>query len=106
MRWPCTPALAADLGVDPAPELEQTYLAVLRQQLPARSRPEPDTLRADPRPAVRVRLPAQLTSFVGREKETGLIADLLTGDRLVTLTGTGGVGKTRLAIECAARLTE
>jgi predicted ATPase/DNA-binding SARP family transcriptional activator len=99
-------ALAAELGVDPSPELEQTYLAVLRQQLPARSRPEPGAFREGPRPAVSVRLPAQLTSFVGREKETGLIADLLTRDRLVTLTGTGGVGKTRLAIECASRLAE
>ena len=98
--------LATELGVDPSPELEQTYLAVLRQQLPARSRPEPGTFRPALEPAVRVRLPAQLTSFVGREKETDLIADLLTGERLVTLTGTGGVGKTRLAIECAARLTE
>ena len=99
-------ALAAELGVDPSPELEQTYLAVLRQELPSRSGPEPSTFRAAPQQAARVRLPAQLTSFVGREKETGLIADLLTEERLVTLTGAGGVGKTRLAIECAARLSE
>ena len=100
-------SLAAELGVDPSPELEQTYLAVLRQELPARSRAEPTTtLTVSPDQAVSVRLPAQLTSFVGREKETAQITDLLSGERLVTLTGAGGVGKTRLAVECAARMAE
>lgn len=46
-------------------------------------------------------LPAQLTSFVGRTKEIEGITQLLTTARLVTLTGTGGSGKTRLAIEAA-----
>jgi predicted ATPase/DNA-binding SARP family transcriptional activator len=48
-------------------------------------------------------LPVQLTSFVGRTKELDDIARLLRGTRLLTLTGTGGSGKTRLAIEAAAR---
>ncbi len=47
-------------------------------------------------------LPAQLTSFVGRERELTLISDALVDHRLVTLTGTGGVGKTRLALQLAA----
>ncbi len=49
-------------------------------------------------------LPAQLTSFVGRERELAAAADRLESARLVTLLGTGGTGKTRLAIELAARL--
>jgi len=52
-------------------------------------------------------LPATLTSFVGRKQEITDIRVLLTGTtRLVTLTGAGGVGKTRLAIEAAARLQQ
>jgi predicted ATPase/DNA-binding CsgD family transcriptional regulator len=48
-------------------------------------------------------LPAQLTSFVGREQQIAKLEALLAAARLVTLTGTGGCGKTRLAIEVAAR---
>lgn len=48
------------------------------------------------------RLPAQLTSFVGRETELRRI-DALRGSRLITLIGPGGIGKTRLAIEVAGR---
>jgi predicted ATPase/DNA-binding SARP family transcriptional activator len=51
-------------------------------------------------------LPAQLTSFIGRETELELVGNLLRGTRLVTLTGPGGAGKTRLAQECGARLGE
>jgi predicted ATPase len=47
-------------------------------------------------------LPVQLTSFVGRELELKQISDVLVDRRLITLTGTGGVGKTRLALQLAA----
>ena len=47
-------------------------------------------------------LPAQLTSFVGRQAEIGRLRDALAGNRLVTLIGAGGVGKTRLAVQVAA----
>jgi predicted ATPase/class 3 adenylate cyclase len=49
-------------------------------------------------------LAIQLTSFVGRQEELGALARALDGSRLVTLTGTGGVGKSRLAVEAAAQL--
>ena len=49
-------------------------------------------------------LPAQLTSFVGREREMPEIASLLDATRLLTLTGAGGSGKTRLGLEVAGRL--
>src|SRR5258707_14500033 len=48
-------------------------------------------------------LPYQLTSFVGREQEIAQLEELVTAHRLVTLTGAGGAGKTRLAIEVARR---
>src|SRR5882724_2303541 len=51
-------------------------------------------------------LPYQLTSFVGREQEIAQLEELVTANRLVTLTGAGGAGKTRLAIEVASRLTD
>jgi predicted ATPase/DNA-binding winged helix-turn-helix (wHTH) protein len=51
-------------------------------------------------------LPYQLTSFVGREQEIAQLEDLVTANRLVTLTGAGGAGKTRLAIEVASRLID
>ena len=47
-------------------------------------------------------LPVQLTSFVGRDAQLTQLRELLTQNRLVTLTGAGGVGKTRLAIQVAA----
>jgi predicted ATPase len=49
-------------------------------------------------------LPAELTSFVGRRGEVAEVRRLLAGSRLVTLTGVGGVGKTRLALRAAAGL--
>ena len=46
-------------------------------------------------------LPIDATSFVGRERELEQLGDLLAGTRLLTLTGAGGAGKTRLALELA-----
>jgi predicted ATPase/DNA-binding CsgD family transcriptional regulator len=47
-------------------------------------------------------LPVQLTSFVGRERELAVVEQLLRRERMVTLTGSGGCGKTRLAVQAAA----
>ncbi len=49
-------------------------------------------------------LPTQLTSFIGREKEIDELKKLIAEHRLVTLTGSGGAGKTRLALQVAADL--
>ena len=51
-------------------------------------------------------LPLQVTSFVGRDRELAVVEGLLGGDRLVTLTGSGGCGKTRLAVQAAAGLAD
>ena len=50
-------------------------------------------------------LPIQTTSFVGRDLEVKQLAELMRAHRLVTLTGVGGVGKTRLAVQVAAGMT-
>ena len=139
--------LAEDLGVDPSAQLDQAYIAVLRQEIPVAIRPG---VTADPgrdaaagaRPAAgadgelaedgRTATPAgvtgaagdgdgpdaerpgarargggwrQPTSFVGRDPDVVAVLKQLAAERLVTLTGPGGVGKTRLAAETAERLT-
>jgi predicted ATPase/DNA-binding SARP family transcriptional activator len=57
-------------------------------------------------PTVPINLPQQVTSFVGREQEIAQVKQLLTTIRLVTLTGTGGIGKTRLAQQVAREVLE
>ncbi|WP_327581454.1 AfsR/SARP family transcriptional regulator [Nonomuraea sp. NBC_00507] len=89
--------LAEELGVDPSEELRQTHLAVVRGELTI---PEAEQARPEAAPG---RLPALLTSFVGREEELRLLAGLLETSRLVTVVGPGGVGKTRLTVEVASR---
>lgn len=60
---------------------------------------------ADTRPAPQVRLPVSVTPLIGRDQELQEIVGLVSGNRLVTLVGAGGVGKTRLALEVARRVT-
>jgi predicted ATPase/DNA-binding SARP family transcriptional activator len=90
--------LLEDLGVEPGPELRQLEAAILQQD-PELSPPE----RVRP---VKGNLPAPPTALVGRELELAAVTGLLRrGDvRLVTLTGAGGTGKTRLALEAAWEL--
>ena len=84
--------LASELGLEPGEELRRLEQAVLRQQVPAAP------------PPARHNLPAPLTSFVGREQDLTRLERLLGEARLVTLAGTGGTGKTRLALEAGARV--
>lgn len=62
-------------------------------------------LRSSNMPAAQS-IPAPLTSFIGRHREIAELTDLLAHHRMVTLTGAGGVGKTRLAIQLAAQLAD
>jgi predicted ATPase/DNA-binding SARP family transcriptional activator len=118
-------ALAETLGTDPSPALRDLHTEILRghargsaprtppekpsqpnaraltnspiTQSARTTSPTPESPRAN---TARV-LPAPATSFVGRERDLGQLRALLADARLVTLTGPGGVGKTRLAAELA-----
>ncbi|WP_017581007.1 ATP-binding protein [Nocardiopsis valliformis] len=91
--------LAEELGLDPSEHLQQVHLRLLRGEFAVGG-------PAEPPPPAAVRLPRQLTSFVPREAEVRAAVTRLSGSRLVTLTGPGGAGKTRLAVEAAATLVE
>jgi predicted ATPase len=85
--------------------LVENDLAVLLSERFTMNHPHPDGPPEDPA-AVTGALPVPSTPLVGREKEVTAVEDLLrsTGVRLVTLTGPGGSGKSRLAVEAAGRL--
>ncbi len=84
-------------GVEPGPSLQRLQRAILLQDtsLEARSRPHRTSA-----------LPSPPTRLVGRDELVGQVCALLRGDdvRLVTLTGPGGIGKSRLGLEAARRL--
>lgn len=108
----CLLILERELNVSPLPETRAAYQAVLEgraidpRQLMTEGR-GPKTEEQTPLSSVlrpRSNLPAQLTSFIGREREIVEVKRLLTATRLLTLTGAGGSGKTRLALEAAKDL--
>jgi predicted ATPase/DNA-binding SARP family transcriptional activator len=82
--------LADELGLEPGDELRELERAVLRHEV-----------GAAPAAEARHNLPAPVTSFVGRERELADLERLLRAHRLVTITGMGGAGKTRVALETA-----
>lgn len=99
--------LRSDPGAVPDEETSALYArlrAEARQgsRAPAASPAEPSVLNAATPLEVSGYLPHPLTDLVGREQERIEVAAKLRGSRLVTLTGPGGIGKTRLAIEVAA----
>jgi predicted ATPase/DNA-binding SARP family transcriptional activator len=92
--------LVDDLGIEPGALLRQMESAVLAQE------PYLDAPVHLPPAVSRHNLPAPLTSFVGREADLQEVRRMLSTARLVTLTGSAGVGKTRLALEVAADLAD
>nr|WP_134002743.1 BTAD domain-containing putative transcriptional regulator [Streptomyces sp. 846.5] len=125
-------ALADALGADPGPELAAAHLAVLRGHANHVSRgtsrggadgvvaggpgvvPRETGVRGTSRGGAgpvggadggpeRLALPGSLSGLIGRGEELAAVAGMLREARLVTLTGPGGTGKTRIAVETAAR---
>jgi predicted ATPase/DNA-binding SARP family transcriptional activator len=96
--------LAQELGVDPGPQLRQLHAELLRQEpslvaAPRQARPIPLARQGPARPR---------TDLIGRRAELARASRLLALPqvRILTVTGTGGVGKTRLALELAAGLAD
>jgi predicted ATPase/DNA-binding SARP family transcriptional activator len=87
-------ALADELGADPSQELAALHLDLLRGNLET------------PPDRVRTNLRNGLTSFVGRDDDLARVTAMVGESRLVTLTGPGGSGKTRLAIETGRTLVD
>ena len=90
----CKRALKGELGVEPSAETLRLYESI-RLSLSS---------ELSPAKAHSHNLPAQLTNFIGREKEITKVINLFKAHRLVTLTGSGGLGKTRLSLQIASEL--
>lgn len=86
--------LADELGADPSPELSALHVALLRGEIGAK-----DTER-------KTNLRAELTTYVGKYADIAVVRELIAAHRLTTLTGPGGSGKTRLALETAHTLLD
>jgi predicted ATPase/DNA-binding SARP family transcriptional activator len=86
--------MVEELGVDPAPELQELEIRILRQD-PSLAGPPTGSIQPS------VQLPVARTSLVGRHAELTRAMSFIRTRRLLTLTGPGGVGKTRLAIVVA-----
>ncbi len=96
--------LGEELGLEPGPELQRLEAAILARD-PALDLAAELVRREPRRRATRAggNLPVPISSFVGRVEELDTVAELVRAHRLVTLVGPGGAGKTRLALEVAAR---
>jgi predicted ATPase/DNA-binding SARP family transcriptional activator/tetratricopeptide (TPR) repeat protein len=92
--------LASELGLDPSPALQDLQVRILGHNLAAPPPPARRPVAAAPAWLV---MP---TAFLGREDDTAALLDAVGAHRLVTVTGPGGVGKTRLVAEALTGLSE
>jgi predicted ATPase/DNA-binding SARP family transcriptional activator len=95
----CEQILRKELNLDPQPETRALYKKIRKRQItPARVEQQIKTFTP------RHNLPSQFSTFIGREKEQEEIMRLLEKNRLVTLAGVGGIGKTRLSLQVGQKL--
>jgi len=83
-----------ELGIEPSEQLRRLEKQILTQD------------RALDTPRRQTNLPLQATPLIGRTRELAEVLELVRANRLVTLTGTGGLGKTRLALQAARELID
>ena len=113
--------LTEELGLDPAPQLQELHTAILRNQPTATSDPTRTNMRstaADPAPRsydvdlVPRQLPAGIEHFVGRTAELAVLSQLAASSETATaivisaIAGTAGIGKTALAVHWAHRVAD
>ena len=93
--------LVGELGIDPGPALRELQARILAQDSSLAASLAPVGAAA---PAAAGNLRERLSRFIGRDAELDQLREAVRSSRLVTLTGPGGTGKTRLAVEAAAAL--
>ena len=97
--------LIDELGIDPSPPLREIHQQILESDsvaAPSTSPPSPSPAVAGREP-VQTNVPRRTKRFIGRDREVASLSDAVSAGPLITLTGVGGVGKTRLALEVADR---
>jgi len=94
--------LVEELGLEPGPVLQELERRILQHD-PALSVGDSGAVLA---PVLLSNFPVELSTFIGRDKERSEVRALVESCRLVTLTGAGGCGKTRLGLQVAAGLLE
>ncbi|MET7550866.1 BTAD domain-containing putative transcriptional regulator [Streptomyces sp. NPDC005500] len=94
--------LVDELGTEPTEDLQALHVRILRQE---DTQPAEGARTPGPRSDQNLTpVPSTLSSFIGRENEMQAVVSALAAARVVSIVGTGGVGKSRLAIECAPHL--
>ncbi len=96
----CVTVLQRELDIEASVITREAYTQGLKKAATARQRQE------DAPPRRSDNLPVQLTRIIGREREIAAVRRLVLAQRLVTLTGMGGIGKTRLALAVAETLLD
>ena len=99
--------LVDELGIEPSAELRQLHEAILAQDKTLlASNPPPPTVTSSGTSARHVPVPAQTAALIGRERELAELIELAGSHRLITLTGPGGTGKTRLSLALASAVAD